>query len=290
MKRFLAATALFLCAWTAQALQPYRSADKVAAGDLQSAVAAVEQKLTAAGFTIVGRHLPKGLPRYAAVVVTDAALADAIKAIGGSAIVGVPLRIGVTADGTVSYMNPEYWERAYLRKDYAKAEDAVKAVAAKLERALGAGTPFGGEVDAADLPAYRFMFGMERFDSANTRLADYPNFAAAVGAVQANLVRGVKDTAKVYELVYADRKLAVFGVATADPEDGEAWWAAKIGADHIAALPWEIFVVDGHVLSLYGRYRTALGWPSLGMGQFMGIARHPETTREMMEAVAGAAK
>ena len=72
-----------------------------------------------------------------------------------------------------------------------------------------------------------------------------------------------------------------------DPELGEGWWANKIGPDHVAALPWEIFVVNGKVMALFGRYRTALAWPSLGMGQFMTIANHPDTTKEMLDAVAG---
>jgi hypothetical protein len=41
-------------------------------------------------------------------------------------------------------------------------------------------------------------------------------------------------------------------------------------------------------MGLYGRYRTALAWPSLGMGQFMTIANHPDTTKAMLDAVAGA--
>jgi hypothetical protein len=40
------------------------------------------------------------------------------------------------------------------------------------------------------------------------------------------------------------------------------------------------------VHALYGRYRTALGWPELGMGQFMSIMRHPDTTMQMLEGVA----
>lgn len=86
----------------------------------------------------------------------------------------------------------------------------------------------------------------------------------------------------------ADKKLAVFGVSLSDAEYGEGWWANKIGADHIAALPWEVFIVGGKVMGLYGRFRTALAWPELGMGQFMGISSHPDTTLEMLQRVAGA--
>ena len=73
-----------------------------------------------------------------------------------------------------------------------------------------------------------------------------------------------------------------------DPEYGEGWWVNKIGPDHIAALPWEVYVVDGKVMALYGRFRTALAWPDLGMGQFMTIRNHPDATMKMLKAVAGA--
>jgi len=287
MKHFI--VGLIALAWTlaASALQPYETGAKVAGGDLKAMAAVVEQKLGAAGFATVGRHLPKGLPDYASIVVTDEALSEALKGIGGSAVVAVPIRIGVKSDGTLSYENLEYWLRAYLRGDYAKAEPIVKATEAKLQQALGTGQPFGGDVKAEDLPRYHYMFGMERFDSDNSLLAEHKNFDDAVRAIRDNLAKGVKGTGKVYELVYPDRKLAVFGVSMSDPEYGEGWWVKKIGPDHIAALPWEVFVVNGKVYALFGRYRTALAWPTLGMGQFMGISSHPDKTREMLEAVAG---
>jgi hypothetical protein len=287
MNKLIAGLALWLMAFAASALQPYATGSKVAGGNLKAAMNVVEQKLTAAGFTVVGEDTPKGLPQYASIVVTDAGLSQAVAAIGGSAVVAIPIRIGVKADGTVSYVNLEYWQRAYLRKDYAKAEAAVKDAEAKLVQALGAGQPFGGDVKAEDLPSYHYMFGMERFDSENSLLAEHKSFDEAVKTIRDNLAKGVKGTGKVYELVLADKKLAVFGVSMSDPEYGEGWWVNKIGPDNIAALPWEVFVVDGKVYALFGRYRTALAWPSLGMGQFMGISSHPDKTRGMLEAVAG---
>ncbi len=287
MKKWIAGAACALASWHALALQPYVNGGKLAAADLAGAVAMVEQKLSGAGLTVLGVHMAKGLPKQATVVVSDAGMADAIKGIGGSAVVGLPIRVGVKADGSVSYANLEYWQRAYLRKDYGKAEPAVKAAAVKLEQALGGGPAFGGDVKTEDLANYRYMFGMERFDSGNSLLKEYANFDDAVKAVRDNLAKGVKATSKVYEVVVPERKIAVFGVAMNDPEYGEGWWVNKIGADHVAALPWEVFVVNGKVHALYGRYRTALAWPSLGMGQFMGISIHPDRTREMLEAVAG---
>jgi hypothetical protein len=288
MKRIITGAVLMLAAVSAWALQPFVHADaKVAGGGVKAAMAAAEQKLTGAGFTVIGKHQPQGIPSHGVIVVTDSGLVDAAKAIGGTAVVAVPIRVGVKSDGTVSYVNPEYWGRAYLRKNYGKAEAAYKAVAGKLQTAFGAGKPFGGEVDADDLASYRYMFGMERFDDRST-IKDHGNFDAAVKAVQANLGRGAGNLAKVYEIVYADKKLAVFGVAMNDKDNGEGNWIGKInGAEHVATLPWEVFVVDGKVMALHGRFRTALSFPSLTMGQFMAIGGHPDATLKMMEDVAG---
>lgn len=286
MKKTMAGFALAFAAFAAHALQPYVTGTKLTCGDLKACTTAVEQKLAAAGFTVIGQHASKGTPRQATVVATDAGLTDALKGIGGAAVVGIPIRVGVKADGTVSFLNLEFWQRAYLRKDYGKAEAAVKATAGRLEQAMGAGAVFGGDIKADDLAAYHYMFGMERFDE-KSMLAEYKSFEEAVKTVQDNLAKGVKGTAKAYELVFADKKIAVFGVTMNDPENGEGWWVNKIGADHVAALPWEVFVVNGKVMGLFGRYRTALAWPSLGMGQFMTISTHPDTTKAMLEAVAG---
>ena len=286
MKRIIAGVVLAVFSLLAHALQPYVAGDKLPGGDLKLVMAAAGQKLTTAGFAVIGQHLPSGLPQYGVIVVTEPDFSAALTQIGGSAVVGLPIRVGVKSDGAVSYLNLEYWQRAYLRESYSKAESAVKATTAKLQKALGAGKPFGGDVKVENLPTYRYMAGMERFAD-KTELKAYGNFDEAVKAVRDNLTKGVAKTAKVYEVVIADKKIAVFGVATNDAENGEGWWAKKIGPEHIAALPWEVFVVDNKVHALFGRYRTALAWPDLGMFQFMGIGGHPDSNADMMAKVAG---
>lgn len=288
MKRFLTAATLMLVTFSAWALQPFIAADaKLAGGNVKAAMAAAEQKLSGAGFTVVGRYQPQGLPSHGVIVATDNGLVDAAKAIGGTAVLAIPIRVGVKADGTVSYINTEYWGRAYLRGSYGKAEAALKAVAAKLQTAFGAGKAFGGEIETDKLASYRYMWGMERFDDRST-IKEYGSFDEALKVVRENLAKGAGGLAKVYELTYPDKKIAVFGVAQNNKENGEGWWVNKInGADHVAVLPWEVSIVDGKVMALHGRFRTALGWPSLTMGQFMAIGTHPDATLRMMEDVAG---
>ena len=271
------------------ALSPYLAGDKQAAGDVKAQIAQVERKLQAEGFVVVGRHFPQGLPQYASLVVTDRALLEAVRAAGGVAIVGASLRVGVKSDGSVSYMNPEYWYRAYLRGSFEAAQPAVRAAQGRLAKALGAGPGFGGDVPVAELAGYRYMFGMERIDSLRNELRTFASFDEALRTVQDNLAKNVGGTAKVYEVVMPESRLAVIGVALNDPEQGEAWWAGKIGPDHVAALPYEIYIVGNTVSALYARYRIALSWPALGMGQFMGIVRAPDAIHGTMGRLAGVA-
>lgn len=289
MKKLLLGCVLLCAAQWGWALPPYLQADKLPPAELSNQLSQVEKKLKAEGFTVLGKHTPKGIAGHATLVVSDTDMLEVIRAAGThSGIIAAGIRIGVGSDGTVSYMNPDYWYRAYLRGQHGGATKAIKSVQQRLAKALGEGAGFGGDVPQGELANYRYMFGMERFDSENSQLGTHASFEDALKTVQGNLARGVGDTQRVYEVVMPAQKMAVFGVAMNAPGDGEAWWVNKIGADHPAGLPYELFIVDNKVFALYARYRIALAWPALGMGQFMGIINAPESIRTTLSRVAAA--
>lgn len=272
-----------------QALSPYTSGSPLPAGELAAQMGAVEKKLQAEGFVLLGRHRPKGLDSGGVVLVSDSGMLQAIRATGGTGIVAAAIRVGVQRDGRVSYMTPEYWYRAYLRQAYPQAEAAARSVQARLTRALGSGTGFGGDVPADRLANYQYMMSMERFDSFRSELRAFSSFEEALQTVQKRLGSGEASTAKVYEVVMAEQRLAVFGVALNDVARGEGWWVGKLGAagpENMAALPYEIFIVDNKVYSLPGRYRIALAWPSLSLGDFMNIRYAPTVILQTMNKVA----
>lgn len=272
------------------ALSPYVYGDRVAANaDINVVMAAVEAKLTKAGFNIVGKYAPPGLPGHGVIVATDNAMLGTIKRLGGANIVGAGIRVGVLSDGIVSYMEPEYWYRAYLRKNYAVAEKTVKALQAKLGKTLGSRGKFGGDVAKSDLMQYQYMFGMESFESDKNLLMEHLTFDDAISTIRDTLARGVDKTQKVYEIVMPEQKIAVFGVAMNDPKEGEGWWVKTVGAGNIAALPYEIYVINTKVNHLFARYRIALGWPAVGMGQFMRIVEAPYIIQDTLAHVAGSA-
>ena len=124
MKKLLAALAALLLAPACLAVGPYLAGSSMPAGELPALMGRVEQKLRDDGFAVVGRHLPPGLPQHGSVIVTDPALNQAARKAGGTAVLATALRIGVKSDGSISYMNPDYWGRAYLREGFAGAEPA----------------------------------------------------------------------------------------------------------------------------------------------------------------------
>lgn len=291
IKRWIVSVVLFACSVPAWAISPYIKADSIAAGSVQAVASAVESRLRNEGFKVVGKYFPKGLPGSGVVVFTDETMLSEVGAAGGPAILGAALRVGVKADGSVMYTNPDYWYRAYLRRGFEKREGDVKEVQTRLQSALGGGKGVGGDESASSLSNYRYMIGMERLESNKNKLAEYGSFNEAVKTVRENLAKGVGKTSKVYEIVMPDRKLAVFGVAMNDAETGDGEWIKRIEMqDNVAALPYEIYVVDKNVEAPHGRYRIALAFPDVGMGQFMRISSVPSTIIETLGTVAGVEK
>lgn len=288
LRRFIGALLLAGHTLTSWAIAPYVQGDRVQAGNLTAVSAAVEKKLTDAGFQVLGHYSPRGISTHGVVVAVDPATLAKVREIGGAHIVAAPIRVGVSEAGEVSYANPDYWYRAYLRSRYQQAEPTVRDLQARLAKTLGAGPAFGGDEPAKNLPVYRYMVGMERFDDKKNLLAKHADFDTAVRTVRENLSKGVAGTSKVFELIVAERKVALFGVAMNNPETGDATIVDKIGVtDRIAAFPYEIFVVNNEVHAFYGRYRLALSFPDLGMGQFMRIVYAPEEILTTLTAVAG---
>jgi hypothetical protein len=289
--RWISAWALLAFSASVWAVSPYIQGDSVTGGNVQAAATAVETKLKNGGFKVVGKYFPKTLAGYGVVIATDTAMLDEVGSVGGNAVLGAAIRVGVKADGSVAYTNPDYWYRAYFRKSFDKKEAAVKALQARLQETLGAGKGQGGNEEAGSLTNYRYMIGMERLDSSKSKLAEYGNFAEALKTVRDNLAKGVGKTAKIYEVVLPDRKLAVFGVAMNDAESSDGDWIKKIDMqNNIAGLPYEIYIVGNEVQSPFARFRIALAFPDVGMGQFMRISSLPANIQETMSELAGAQK
>ncbi|HKL77284.1 MAG TPA: hypothetical protein VJ985_02805 [Gammaproteobacteria bacterium] len=303
MKRFFQTTGVLLAGLLVSlpvaAKSPYTAASEVDGGSVDAVVSDVKSALRGAGFEVVGSYHPAGQDNMVAVAATDEGIIDAIKkrpvtSRGGHTIAGAALRVGVfnPKDGPieVSFANPTYQYAAYFQDAYPDVRSEAQAVEERLMEALGGvgdkvGESFGGNVSMGDLAHYHYMIFMPYMED-DHELASYADFQTGVQTVRANLGKGVAQTESVYEVVLPDRKLAVFGVAMKDPNHGEPSWFPKLIQRHVAAMPYEIYVVGDKAYTLHGRFRIALSWPTLTMATFSNIMDAPPDTEEIMRQVA----
>jgi len=99
------------------------------------------------------------------------------------------------------------------------------------------------------------------------------------------LNKGKGNTHKVFELVFPDKQITVFGVGLWDKETGEEHFLEIVGEGHIANMPYEIILQGKEATMLAGKYRIALYWPELTMGTFMKIKSTPGEIEDTMEVL-----
>ncbi len=197
----------------------------------------------------------------------------------------------VVKDGKarLSVLNPEYMFLAYWGKQLDGQEKEIQKMsdgALAIFDRIGTLSPFGGEVDREDLPKYHYKVMMPYFDDPDD-LNDFASFEEGLDVIRKNLKANKGNTIKVFEQVFQEEKIAVFGVGLYSEEEGEAHFLPIIGEDHIANLPYEIILQHTEATSLPGKYRIAIYWPELTMGTFMKIMSTPGDIVDALEEVSG---
>jgi len=243
-----------------------------------------------AGYQIIGEYHPENKESLYVVCFTSDKLQNLSLRFADRGALGAVLRMGFVEKAgktTVSIINPYYMFYAYWGKQLGNNEKDVDAMAEdilKLFRKGGALTAFGGTIDKEELPEYHYKIMMPYFDDPD-ELEDFDSFDEGLAVIRKNLNAKKGNTLKVYELVIPEKKVAVFGVGLLDSETGEANFLPIIGEDHIAAMPYEIILQDKEATSLAGKYRFALYWPELSMGEFMKIMSTPGDVEDTMEGL-----
>ena len=116
-------------------------------------------------------------------------------------------------------------------------------------------------------------------------LEEYDSFDKGVEFIRGKIAASGKDIQSVYEVVIPEKQMAVFGIGLLHPETGEGTFLPIIGERHIAAMPYEIILQGNEVSMLHGKYRFALYWPELTMGEFMKIMSTPGDVEDVMESI-----
>lgn len=285
--------ALFLVCGAARAAEIHHAFYKAAVeANIADTAQKVKDALETAGFAIIGEYSPEDKPALKVIVFTSQALQDELARVKDRGLLAAALKVGLMETGgktAVSLVNPAYLFRAYLMKEFKAHEAPLMKIDDLVKQALQVAvkqdiTPFGGELTAKELEHYHYMIGMEYFDDP-VWLKKYGSFEEGVEKIRKSLAGRKGGASPVYEIVSQSAKTAVFGVALGNKETGEAHFLPIIGEDHLAALPYEIILVDKKATMLHGRYRIALHWPLLTMGTFGKIMSTPGDIEETMKGL-----
>ena len=274
----------------AQELSPY-----IKIGESTETIQQVSEKVIAAlennSFTVLGDYNPSNKSTLKVIAFTRKDVSNAaIKVVDRGALAAV-FKVGlVKKNGKViiSYTNPDYILRAYLRDNYNTFSTVFKKFSTDLKTTFSTigkeFLSFGGSEKADKLKNYHYKIMMPYFTDPIT-LNEFSSFEEGLKTIENNLKNKKGNTVQVYKLVFKSKKIAVFGVGLQDKEEGESHFLPIIGEDHVAALPYEIILQGKEATMLHGKYRIALHWPELTMGTFMKIMSTPGDIEDMLEAL-----
>ena len=258
---------------------------------MEDATVLVKDALTAGDFQVIGEYNPGINPDLYVICYTRKDIADITLKFEDRGALASVMKIGLKKNGDlidVSMINPEYIFYAYLYEDIDPYLEDLLKISEDAKTAMSAlgndFTPFGGYQERDDLDDYRYKIMMPYFTDP-VELAEFESFEKGLEIIRTNLDAKKGNTLKIYEVVYPDQKVAIFGIGLLDPEEGEAEFLPIIGDDHVAAMPYEIIVQDKVATILHGRFRIALHWPELGMGTFMKIMSTPGNIEDFMEEI-----
>lgn len=283
----------------AERIQPFVLASS-APGDHAGTVSSTKDKLSGAGFEVVGTYAPYSGTEII-IFTNDELKAAARKSERGG--YGAAMRVSVTDNGgniEVAYTNPVYWANAY------RMNDNLDGVTAKLKSALGAQKQFSSgdkELTAKDMRKYHYTFMMEYFDDPS-HLGSYDDHASAVKTIEANIAKGAGATNQIYKISVGKdpdgNEMTLIGVGlkgkNADDCSSDEYIMSRIDKDtprSTAHLPYEILVYGDEAEALYARFRIAISWPHLPMmasetgATFMSIMCAPEAIKEALTKAAG---
>ena len=247
-------------------------------GDIAKITAAAKTRLTKEGFKVVGGYSP--YPGTQIIVVTNADMkAQAAKSKMGA--FGAVARVGITQVGEriqVVYTNPVYLQGMYRMKGN------LSGAAAKLGKALGHQKAFGSKkgIPAGKLKKWHYMFGMPYFDDADEL------GSASASKIEAGAKAGKGGSKFVYRVDIGNGESIIgIGLTAGSGADKTVMGSIDKGSlRHVAHLPYEIVVSGGKAYALNGKFRIALSFPDLTMGQFASISGAPGAITNSAEAIA----
>jgi hypothetical protein len=276
----------------AEMIKPFVLANSQGA-DMATAISTAKQKLTGAGFEIVGEYSPYDNATILAVT-NDALKRTVAKTEYG--IFGAAQRVTFYKSGDnvqVAYTNPVYLAQAY------RLEGDLEGVAAQLEGALGKQQTYGSKkgLSKEELRDYQYKWLMPYFyDRLN--LTSYKSYQEAVNGVEAALAANKGGVKPVYRIDLPEQQATVFGVNILGNTDATECAGDKYIMDRIdfketkslGHLPYEIVVKGKNAYALPAEFRIAISFPDLSMvgsNSFASIMCAPTAIEKALTKAAG---
>ncbi len=228
--------------------------------------ARVTQKLTQAGFEVVGEYSP--YTNATIIIVTNDTLRQHAtqSELGGF---GAAQRVTLTQSNKgiqVGFTNPTYMAHAYrMKSDLAELKNT-------LSTALGMQSEYGPKegLTGEALRDYHYKWLMPYFTD-SIELVDYPDQASAIKKVESLLSSGTTGVNKIYRIDLPGKEETVIGVhMTGKNNDcsGDEYIMSRIDFKELKStghLPYEIVISKGVVYTLPAEFRIAISFPDLSM-------------------------
>ncbi len=261
-------------------------------GSISEVKTKIEEALKVDSFEVIGSYHPAKNANLLVITYTRQDLIDLTLKTGDRGIMASVMRIGLIQKGNdveISLLNPEYIFYAYLRDDAKRYEIELNQISLDIKSALFAiSTEFKPFITSSlterELKEFRFLVRNPGFDDV-IELVEFSSFENGVETIRKNLQARKDGTFKVYEMVFKERKIAIFGIGLLDIRKGEANFLEKLGESHLAALPYELVLIDTSATILHGKYRFPLYWSDLSMTEYRKIYKTPRDIEETMKAI-----
>ncbi|RXQ96147.1 hypothetical protein EO244_04720 [Ancylomarina salipaludis] len=269
-------------------LSPFFKLDAIKNYELDQAKDLLENAFSEKSFKLIGDYNPENKDSLRVLCFSRKDLSElCLKSKDRGALASV-IRVGIVQLGdhvTVSLLNPQYVFCAYL-SNYESDKSGLMNIVSDSKEALkslgGKIEAFGGCLTEKELKKYHYKIMMPYFNDP-VDLNTFDSFEEGLATIRKNINSGKGHTSLVYEQVFGDEKVAVFGLGLMDADDGEGHFLPIIGEEHIAAMPYEIILQGKEVSMLHGKYRFALYWPELTMGTFMKIMSTPGDVEDFLK-------
>lgn len=251
----------------------------------------VSKTIESSGYEIVGSYEVAGKSNLYVIAFTNEELKTICGGFDDRGALASVLKVGLKEDDgktEISLLNPNYMFYAYFGDDYKKHSEKLNATDKHIKDVIaqnyGVLTSFGGGLTPIELEKYHYKIMMPYFDDP-VELEVYSNFKDGLSFIRKKIAASGDELQLVYEVINESKQTAVFGIGLLDAEKGEPHFLPIIGERHIAAMPYEIILQKDEVTMLAGKYRFALYWPELTMGEFMKIMSTPGDVEEYMESI-----